>query len=424
MENQEQNSKSEDIQKTTEVVYEGKETARQIVVEALATPYRALIPVTQEDLRPKFDEFWKEYGHLIADKYGYKGKKGKGGQIDLQKAQTSLETSVGHSKLYDQVIASWATDAINEQYKSLNDQVLYVSNVKIDGWESDDAYVVAFFYFWPKLTFKGGIDFEVKRQVPRDLDKAIEGRLKDLQNQYKEYTPVTEDLTEEMEVLVDIIASLNNEPYQEGTVRKQWFQIKEIISGELKLEIIKHKVGDLFEVEFVNPFKPITEGEEPEILTAAVKIYDARLGRLREQDDIELYKAANFESKEAFIEKFTQEYNDYMDRAEQQLAFDHVMDQLTMQGSLEAIPQAWINLNTDHFVSNHIKQAGDIQKAMKMVGAPTQNKYKQMFEGKVLKDTINRMAVQAYANRYGLELEPKLIMDHIMTQVEWVDLSE
>ena len=393
-----------------------------MVVEPMATPYRAIIHLDKTEIQKELDDFWKEYGEILVKNSNYKGKKSKGGKVDLKKARQVMESTQGLSTLYGPPLANWANTYIDKNYQDLSEKVLYVNRVKLEKWDSEEPYLIAWFYFWPKLNFFDKLDFKIKRQIPRDLDKAIEGRLKDLQNQNKVYKTIDhDDWTDQMEVNLDIITSLNGEPYEEGTLRKKWLKLENIVSQPLRDAIHKHKLGDLFETSFENPFKTPKEGEEPEIIDATVKIYGVRLGEVLDLEDPKLYESAKVESKEEFIEKFTQEYNKYMDDSERQYAFDEIMNQLTMNGKLEAIPQNWIDLNTENFMKMHIKQMGDLQKAKKAVGASNDQNYRQMVESQVIKDTVSRMAVRAYSAMYNVPEDPEVVSYHINSQVEWID---
>lgn len=414
MENQEQNSQSEDT------------NPKNIEITPLAQPYRAVIATPKAVLQESFDRFWTQHGSEVVKASGYKGKKLKGGRIDTIKARKSLENSYGISKLYEHPISIWAHEQIDEQYFSLKEKVMLTTHSNLDNWETDEPVVTIVFYFWPKLHYVEDLNFEITRNVPRDPEKALEGRFKDLQHQHKYYEETeTDELTEEMEVLLDITASIEDEAYAQATIQKNWLRIKDLRSKELAGSLLEHKKGDLYETSFPDPFKVYEEDGEPKIVTAQVKIHDARHVRFYDLDDPKLYELAKFETKEQFVEKFHQEYNEYMDNAERHLAFDEIMNQLTMKGKLEPIPQSWIETNASNFIRRHVDSVGgDQQKAMKAVGATSEDHYMDMGRSQILKDTVNRMAVRAYAAMYDLSDDPVEVANHILSQVKWVEKSE
>lgn len=413
LETQEQSLKSEDTSPQT----------IDVVIEPMATQYRAIIPMSKEDLQILFDEYWEANGEALVKGSGYKGKKQKGGKVDLKKARRRLEETRGVATLYQSALASWANEYLDKHYESIKEKVMFVTEARLDKWDTDEPFIICFFYFWPVLNYFEELDFNLKRAIPRDPEKALEGRLKDLQNQFKFYTDVASDeLTDDMEVLMDIIASIDGVPYTKGTIRSNWFHIERLSSPELREAILAHKMGDLFEVSFKNTLEKPEEGSEPKQIDAQVKIYDARIVNLYDQDDPELYKAAKFESKEDFIEKFHKEYDAYMKNTETRIAFDEIMGQLVMGGKLEPIPQVWIQGNAVNFMQRHIEsKGGDKAKAQKSVRANSDFEYKRIIEGQVIQDTINRMAVRYYAAKYNIPDDPEVVSNHIWTQVNWVE---
>jgi FKBP-type peptidyl-prolyl cis-trans isomerase (trigger factor) len=410
-ENQEQNLKSVDTQEKP-----------SIVVEPLATPYRAIFPADKEMLQKAFDVFWETHGDLIIQQSGYKGKKRKGGKVNKFKARKSLEASYGISKMYQTPIAACVEEVLNGYYADDSKKVLFLSNVQLQNWESEEPFVVSIFHFWPKLHFDQNLHRSLERQIPRDVNKALEGRLMDLQNKYKSYVFTEDDkLNSEMEVLIDIIASIDGTPYEDGTVRKAWYKVGDMLSTELRDAILAHKKGDLFETTFSNPIP----GDKKDIEIAAhIKIYESRYVKLLPTDSLELYEKEGFESKEAFLEKFTEEYDNYMTNSERHYAFDSIINQITLGGKLDPVPQRWIDLNVQYMMTQHAKHfKGDVQASMEAVGAQSEEQYKNMFESQVLKDTINQMAVACYAQMFDLPDDPEKVADHILENVFWVEPS-
>jgi hypothetical protein len=82
MENQEQNSLSEN-------------TSPEIAIEEMARPYRAFIPIEGSTLQGLMDEYWDKNAQNLISFTGYKGKKGKGGLVDLDKARKAIEATHG-----------------------------------------------------------------------------------------------------------------------------------------------------------------------------------------------------------------------------------------------------------------------------------------------------------------------------------------
>ena len=413
MENPELNSKSEDTNPRT----------TDPVIEPMATQYRAIIPMIKEDLQIIFDEFWEVHGDDIIRTSGYKGRKRKHGKIDMSQARKVLEKSQGVSNIYQSALSSWANKYLDKHYEAIQEKIMFVTESRLDKWDTDEPFIICFFYFWPRLNYFKDLDFNLKRRFPRDAEAALQARLKALQNQFRYYDEnPSGEISEDMEVLMDIIASIDGEPYEKGTIRSNWFDMGRLSSPELKAEILKHKVGDLFEVSFDNILKKYAEGETPEKIDAQVKIHDSRIARFYGLDDPELYKLAKFETKEAFIEKFHKEYEAYMDNSEKHVAFDEIMSQLTMGGKLDPIPQSWITTSSILYMKNHIKSmGGDKDKAMKAVGATTDEQYARMINGQIIQDTVNRMAVRAYASIYKLPDNPDIIAAHILSKVTWVE---
>jgi len=387
------------------------------LVEPMACPYRAIIKVSYDSLREKFDTFWGTNGSFIVEKVGYKGKKHKGGLVDLVEAKTYLESHLGVNKLYRQVLVELALTYLTEKYEEVGSKPMFIERINLNSVFAPDQelYVLCIFYFWPKLMYSGDpLTFNFVRPRSRSGEAETERRLKQIASQFPVIASVEgDDITSEMEVLYDVIASVNSEPYEEGTLRKQWNSVAQIESPALKDALLSHKKGDLFECSFTHKDVDIT---------AHIKIYDTRIVKERDLDDPELYVLAKLGDRESYTKRVCDEFATYMDQVEAQTGFDDVLNGLTLNSTIEPIPQKWIDLNTDHMKNEHIaKNGGDKEKALRVLNVENEEKLIQLFEQHVLRSAITQMAVNYYSYEYKVEATAEAVAKDIKDRATWSD---
>ncbi|MDC1299883.1 hypothetical protein N8Z24_00090 [bacterium] len=387
-------------------------------VEPLATPYRMIFSVDKEKLEKEISEFWEKNGQDLAKATGYKGKKHKGGTLDLKKARESIEKSFKAKRLYGNILSEFVVAKIKEEYEEKNERCMYISDINLDKKDPENPLILCMFYFWSKLHFDGEIDYNVKEMPNWDLEKEFGNRCKQLQLSHKISTEVTpEALTEDNEVLLDIIASCEGKACEDKTFRGVTHRIGNLQIPELKEELLKHKSGDLFEMSYVSQQEDSYKDKE---LSLHVKIFQVFDISYTDIDDDELYKKENFETKEEFRKSFEEQFTRYIDQARRSVSFDHVINQLAMGGQFDNLPQGWIEMRAKSFKDQHMQHFnGDEEKARKSLGVKPGQPIERAFEGRVLREAVNQMAIFAYCDLEGIDTDAEKVADHILTKVTW-----
>jgi len=386
-------------------------------IDPLSQSYKATVSVSYEELREACDEYWDKNKEALAK--GYKGKKGKGGKLDFKKAKLALEANVGTSKLYRQVFSEKASSAVD----ALADkEIMLITDSAVFNFEPDaEPTVLIIFHYWPELIRNGDLDFDLTRLVPRDFEQAYVERCNDLSLQNPLHPPLENDseIRPNHRVLMDVITSCEGEPCEDGTVRGQWNQVKDLAVTELIEGICAHKKGDLFEVSFDSPYDGDSKGKT---LDAHVKIHETTEVVYISVDSDELYKIVNCDTREAFKEKFEQEYAAYMDNSEKHQAYNHIMEQVVMSGKIEPPPQQYLNLQVDSAIKRHFEQfKGDKVKALQVVGAKNESELAELFQGNFIQEIVKQMGIKWYAKEYGIDSDAENVASHMLTQITWKD---
>jgi hypothetical protein len=375
-------------------------------VTPLATPYRATIQADYNVFRAAFDKFWEENGEFLVKHFNYKGKKLKGGTIDLSVAKDHLEQTLGVNKIYKGRIAEIAADLLDDP--SEGKTVLLVDAVNLHSFNPEAAnYLTMLFYYWPKVTYTGeDFDYNFTRKAPRDLEQAFVQRCQDIRQKNSYLVPSeTAAINEESSVLIDIITK------DESTTKVNFRTVVKFIADEsIRGKIIGLEKGAAIEA--------------PNEDTILVKINDVNTVKYFDVDDDNLYIKEGSITKEKFKEKFTKEYNEYFDRADRAISFDSVLNQIVESCEMESIPQKWIDVNAESAVEENLQRVADKKKLFSYFGVKTEDELLKHFSSQVMKETITQMCMRCYAHKVGVESTREAVSDHIMSKAIWSDPQE
>jgi hypothetical protein len=137
-------------------------------------------------------------------------------------------------------------------------------------------------------------------------------------------------------------------------------------------------------------------------------------------DDEELYKKAGFESKQMFQNKFAGEFANYTSQAEKHAAFNHVIEQLVLTSKVEPIPQRWIEMNSENYLRRFYDgHKGDKAKALKSIGANSEEQAKSMIASQIMRETVNELAIHCYADKYGIDKDAEVVAADIVKRMTW-----
>lgn len=394
----------------------------QIIIENLATPYRAFIPVSDEDLQVVYDKEWEENQDNIIRASNYKGKKLKGGGIDKKKARKAIESRMGVSAMYEEPLAHYASERILAE--TGKDVILTNAvSVRKDG----DASIIMFnYYYYPEVIFDKELDWNCDKGPQRDSVQEFTNRCTDLQYKHRSLELLEDgsSLTEDTEVVIDIIAAIDGKSYAYGTVKNHKTMIGDLTSPELLKAVLEHKKGDLFTVTYVNPLNDKDNLEKT--VDAQVRIHEAYKVTLLDLDDELIYTSAGFDSKAAFRAKFDEDFAKYVKNAESQLVANHIMSQIMSEGTIEPIPQQYINLGASSIVRKHYAMfGGDKDKALSAVQC-TEGELIDRSAQQVMQDVIQKMGWRKYAQifDYAMTVDTEELIDDMLERVNWVEKKE
>ena len=386
---------------------------KDLVITPLAIHYNAEIVLDDSELRAEFDKYWEEFGEGIALEH-YKGKKKKGGKLDLSKAKKVLESTLGVRKLYNPVL----TKILGERVEQESDMpIMFVTDLSLLNFEKEfeDTIGIIQYYYWPNLEMDAEIDFEIKRDQVFNAESEFVTRCKVLQDQQRTYSTEETDIdpTKDQRVFVDIIVSSDGEALASLTKRSSWLDVKHISPESIKTSILEHHKGDLFELDFEH------EGKE---CHAHVKIYDVNDIEYLDIEDEELYKKAGHASRQDFKDVFMKNFESFVDQHEKNLAYNKVITQIMFGSKYSNIPQRWIVLNRDNSVASHLAAYGnDKNKALKAIGASTEDQMRDMFAGQVYKDTVTQMVLYWYSKKFNCLADAQSVANDAWSRAIWVD---
>lgn len=389
--------------------------------EMLAVPYRAEFLVPYADLKQLFDEYWEKRHEDLINHYKHNVKKSKGGKINPDKARKMLEANVKPGKLYQEAIAAFLIDQLKEKDKD----VLHLDALDFyDYEEGKDAQIIGVVYYYPELSVANpeALVYQATRPFTSDVEKAWRGKQQELKHKYKKVSEVelTEGVVQDnYELLLDVIASCDGQPYKEGTIRGQWLEIRTLFEAFRK-SFANKNIGDLFETDFdMNGIDPDTKGKP---VHATVKIFKAREIIYREVDD-SIAKEEGSASLADLQTKFEKEYNDYVNNCLKGTAADAIINTILQNSTREPLPDRWVELCTDRLIAKHVSQfGGDKTKAMSVVGAKDDDNFRRMFMGEVFRDILRVLATKWYKKYYniGKGTDDELYAD-MMKRINWIE---
>jgi FKBP-type peptidyl-prolyl cis-trans isomerase (trigger factor) len=398
MENLEQKSKSEDTCLKTEY---------KVEIEGLPQPYRAFIDVPYADLRQKFDEFYKAHEFEFLKKYPVKGKKSKNGKI--KQAQKMLEGSVGVRTLYMDVLS----DIIIENVEN----IMFLEGVNLLSFEPDkECKILAVYYYYPRLEIIHDVDYTCDTPVRQTEEQAWEDRKKELAFKHKIYKDWELDKIEPAcDVLLDVIASSDGQPNDEVSFRGKWV-IAENLPTALKDAIIAHRKGDLFELSYEVP----KVGTDEKIkVDAHVKIHAVRELILPEIDD-DLAQVEKFENLEHLRRQFSTEYEEYVERAKESVAFNHIIDQFMRCSKHPELPDSYLRVNTQQRIDQHIRQCGnDKDKAIAVTGSKTEDEMYRKFRFYTIQETYKLLVMREFAFLHNIASDDPVLVNEMVSAIDW-----
>jgi len=403
----------------------------EMVVEPLSQPHRVVLYLKYDELRKRFDEYWtSRIGaalegkpvKLLPEEEGFmkvlrhlKGKKGKGGK--MRNAQKLAESRIPVSRLYHLVLGQ----LINER---VGRDVLFVEAADVFNFEpGKQSGLGAVVHFTPELEMQGEINWECARPKIPPKQQQFELRVKELQREHRTLKDDSEGvIAEQSNVCVDIDAKIDGEQYAGGTMSRQWVELGGIPIPELKAHLIGRKVGDEFECDFPANARDTEYGGQP--VHATIRIHNLQQIEVPGVDD-GLAKDAGFDDLKSFEERFSSDYDSYIKRAEQSVLSEHVIQQIAGESPLPPLSMAWVKLQTDMMVAEHVAgYRGDKRQALAAIGATDQAHMEEYLRGQLYHQFMQQLAFRAYAKMFEVEPGSDEMFDSMLEKVRWTDDKE
>lgn len=389
--------------------------------EALAIPYRIDFKVPYADLKKIFDEYWEKRSDALINHYKPNVKKSKGGKINPDKARKMLESNVKPGKLYQEALAAFLIDQVKETGK----EILHLDALDMYDYEDGkDAQIIGQVYYYPTLAVDHpeALVYQATSPIKEDFDKAWRSKQVELKHKYKKVSEVelTEGLVQDNhELLLDVIASCDGQPYEAGTIRGKWMELRTLFP-DFRKSFEKRNIGDLFETDFnMNGIDPDVKGHP---VHATVKIFKAKEIIYREVDD-SIAKEEGKDSLDILKADFETEYRNYVQGCRKGSAADAIINTILQNSVISPLPDRWVELSTNRLLANHCLQfKNDRDKAMAVVGAKSEDQFRQMFMGEVYRDIYRVIAMKWYKAFYkiGKGTDDELYSD-MLSRVNWVE---
>lgn len=396
MENQEQNSVLANIK------------INNFIVEPLSQPHRVVIEITNDNITRLFDEFWEKNGENILHKFKVKSRSDK-------LSRSMAEKNIGIINLYGHLLASIVS-------KTVGKDLFFINSVELDDYNTEDnAKIIAIVYLMPELKMNDGFEFDWKliNPIRNTVDEELDIVFKDIQYKNRKFGPCNDGdmITKNHRVTLDVMAVCEDKPYDRGTVRNKVIDV-EILQKEIRDEIINHKKGDYFEVNFV------MDGRDEEFvgknITSKIRVSDV-LNIISPEIDDELIKSEGFESVDAFKDKFRDDFSKYTKSAMLGCAMDHVLNQIIQNCVIPPIPHTWIENNVNSFINEHMKRFNSRKEAMMALNVRKEDDLRDLFKHRVIQSLVQDLSLRQYADMNGLDFEDvDAVSKHILERIEWV----
>jgi len=346
-----------------------------------------------------------------------KGRKGKGGKV--KNARTMLESRMGCSKLYSHVIVDVVQKEVPDLLFLEDYDLNHFDNVTEEDDEDLKPYIVAKIYLIPKVEIEQELDFSIDPVFEGTIDDMCDNRLKGFQNKYKNIVPFDGDQVEsdDFQVVVDLNTSIDGELYEAGCAQNQTYFMYQL-PEDLQMSVKEHKIGDTWETMYTMDNRdPEHEDEEVKV---QIKLHAAHEIQYPEIDD-DLVEKENFDSLKEFRDKFTEDFEAYLENAKKGLIIDHIMKQVIVGRRHPEIPSIWLESNVQSMIA-HAKQqhGGDLDKLMSEVQVKDKRALQEAFKSDAIKDLLSTVVFVAYARNYDLDINDReAIIGHMSEKVVW-----
>jgi FKBP-type peptidyl-prolyl cis-trans isomerase (trigger factor) len=389
--------------------------------ESLAIPYRVEFTLPYEEVKQEIDAYWEKNSAALIRHFKPQVKKSKGGEIPKDKARKMIESHVPTQRLYQDALAKVLIDCLQKEGRDL----FHIDALNVFDYEKDkETILIGRVYYWPEMKLKENAElkFEAKFPFKPDFEKAWEGKKTELWHKHRKVSETEIDngpVLINHDLLLDVIASCEDKPYEKGTRRGTWFELR-TLNQDIREACLAHNVGDLFETSFVmTNMDPEIEGKK---VRSTIKIFKAREIIYREVDD-SLAVDEGFANLEALKEGFSQQYQQHIQETKRGVAVDAILSGLMAHVEVPAIPDNWMERSVKRVMQSHVAQfKGDEARAKAVVGAKDEAHFQQLFQGEVMRDILQQLVIRLYRKLYDLkDATIESLYDDMVRRCNWSD---
>jgi len=395
-----------------------------VSVSPLAQQHQAVITIPYEELRTRFDKYWKEHSKALVDRFNVKLERKKEGRVDFSKAQKILEKTIKPNKLYRETLIDIFMEKLDE-FSGQKGSVLFLESIRLSGFDNSDqdSFLVGMFYYAPELELLEEIDFVAEKPFKENWGEIWGKKIENLQHKHRITAPCEEDvyISESMHVLIDIHASSDGKPDPNLSLKLKWLEVSRIESNTFKTELCKHKKGDTFDVIY-----EVGDDGEKEA-SAQVKIHEMEHITYPEITD-ELIKKSelsfgdkNFETLDEYMQSELKRYREYLDSVLANAATSHILNQIATKSKIPPAPMGWINNVAKQGMEKHVSQSGgDTNKAMKSIGAASESDMLNLFCDQANNEYVRHLATRKYASMYDMEYtDSDALVADMASKMKW-----
>lgn len=364
----------------------------KIVLEPLATPYLAFIPVTAEEVQAEMDEYWEAHKEIIVKQSNYKGRKQEGGKVDYKAARKYIEEHRGLSTIYGYTFALMGQEKIQEE---LGRDVMLVNSAVYN--TTKDPMLFLNLYFYPTITFEKGLNLQIPKLNLSSFEAELSGRMLDLRLRHK-VLKKAEIIDDTSEVVIDVKALKNGEAYLPETIKNYRRSVQDIELPEVAKSLVGKVSGSVYELEE-------KRGEDDyKHIVSILEVYSVDF---LDESDPALFEGEGVKSIEEFKEKVKADFERNSDARIREYVYTDLMNQIISEGLIEPVPQRFVDLAVESVAKKH---------------GSDDNSVKQQIADTVLRDVVQEMAKNWYKKTYNLPKTMSFteITDDMLKRVEFL----
>lgn len=319
-------------------------------LQPLPQPHRVvLVEDDYEKLKKMYDACWNEVREAIEVRGFKKGSV----------PRSVAEKKIGAEKLYKSVVDTLIQEGLSEIEQRFCD----IGEVSIQ-WQTEDKPLVLYVkgYLFPEIQ---SCDYkEIVSNYTRLMVTDEEVNSLMMRAAYSEAEEIEVDISEEddpsrVQVFIDFI--MDDVEEQQVIANQKGYKVDlSRNSFGFEEEILKHKKGEIFEVECILPDDFFQKELANKKVRYQIKIDKMFRFKLPEVDDV-LAQKIGYKTLQEMREKIIKDLEEDKRNADQLLYRDHIMSLLVAKTKVTPIPDAIIKSELEKMLEGAVKTANQMQ---------------------------------------------------------------